>query len=110
MTTADEADKKARLERAREAALFRYSLVQELSAAGFTAAERGRRARELAGRVHDGPGGRPAKVSRGTLDRWRRAYEAGGFDALVPSQRQPSPRRVPGRHRATTMTAVCGPS
>jgi putative transposase len=92
VTTADEADKKARLERAREAALFRYSLVQELSAAGITAAERGRRARELAGRVHDGPGGRPARVSRGTLDRWRRAYEAGGFDALVPSPRQPCPR------------------
>ena len=32
------------------------------------------------------------RVSRGTLDRWRRAYEAGGFDALVPSPRQPAPR------------------
>jgi putative transposase len=92
VTTADEADKKARLERAREAGLFRYSLVQELAGAGLSPAERGRRARELAGRVHDGPGGRPARVSRGTLDRWRRAYEAGGFDALVPSPRQPSPR------------------
>ena len=44
MTTLDEADKKARLERAREAGLFRYSLVQELAEAGITAAERGRRA------------------------------------------------------------------
>ena len=59
MTTVDEADKKARLERARETGLFRYSLVQELAEAGLTAAERGRRARELAGRVHDGPGGQP---------------------------------------------------
>ena len=92
MTTLDEADRKARLERAREAGLFRYSLVQELAEAGITAAERGRRARELAGRVHDGPGGQPVRVSRGTLDRWRRAYEAGGFDALVPSPRQPAPR------------------
>ena len=92
MTTLDEADKKARLERAREAGLFRYSLVQELAGAGITAAERGRRARELAGRVHDGPGGQPVRVSRGTLDRWRRAYEAGGFDALVPCPRQPAPR------------------
>ena len=92
MTTVDEADKKARLERAREAALFRYSLVQELAGAGLTSAERGRRARDLAGRVHDGPGGRPVRVSRGTLDRWRRAYEAGGFDALVPSPRQCQPR------------------
>jgi putative transposase len=92
VTTLDEADKKARLERAREAGLFRYSLVQELSEAGSTSAERGRRARELAGRAHDGPGGRPVRVSRGTLDRWRRVYEAGGFDALVPSPRQCQPR------------------
>jgi putative transposase len=95
MTTADEADRKARLERARETGLFRYSLVQELAEPGLGPAERGRRARELAGRVHDGPGGRPAAVSRGTLDRWRRVYEAGGFDALVPSPRQPSPRTPP---------------
>ncbi len=92
MTTLDEADRKARLERARETGLFRYSLVQELAEAGITAAERGRRARELAGRAHDGPGGQPVTVSRGTLDRWRRLYEAGGFDALVPCPRQPAPR------------------
>jgi putative transposase len=92
VTTLDEADKKARLERAREAGLFRYSLVQELAEAGITAAERGRRVRELAGRVHDGPGGQAVRVSRGTLDRWRRAYESGGFDALVPSPRQCQPR------------------
>jgi putative transposase len=92
VATLDEADRKARLERARETGLFRYSLVQELTGPGLTAAERGRQARELAGRVHDGPGGQPVTVSRGTLDRWRRAYEAGGFDALVPSPRQPSPR------------------
>ena len=39
MTTADEADKKARLERARETGLFRYSLVQELAEAGLSPAE-----------------------------------------------------------------------
>lgn len=92
VTTLDETDRKARLERARETGLFRYSLVQELAEAGITAAERGRRARELARRAHDGPGGRPVSVSRGTLDRWRRVYESGGFDALVPSLRQCQPR------------------
>ncbi len=92
MATADEQDKKARLERARAAGLFRYSLVQELIEPGITAAERGRRARVLAGRVHDGPGGQPVTVSCPTLRRWRRAYEEGGFDALVPSPRQASPR------------------
>jgi len=92
VTTADEADQKARLERAREAGLFRYSLVQELAEPGLSMAERGWRARELAGRVHEGPGGRRVTVSYSTLTRWRRLYEAGGFDALVPSPRQPSPR------------------
>jgi putative transposase len=92
VATLGEADRKAKLERARETGLFRYSLVQELTGPGLTAAERGRQARELAGRIHDGSGGQPVTVSRGTLDRWRRAYEAGGFDALVPSLRQPAPR------------------
>jgi putative transposase len=92
VATADEADKKARLERAREAGLFRYSLVQELLEPGLSQAERGWRARELAGRVHEGPGGRRVTVSYSTLTRWRRRYEEGGFDALVPSPRQPAPR------------------
>jgi putative transposase len=46
----------------------------------------------MAGRAHEGPGGRRATVSYSTLTRWRRLYEAGGFDALVPSPRQPAPR------------------
>jgi putative transposase len=92
MTTLDEADKKARLERAREAGLFRYSLVQELTEAGLSQSERGWRGRELAARVHEGPGGRRVTVSYSTLTRWRRRYEEGGFDALVPSPRQPAPR------------------
>jgi putative transposase len=92
VTTLDEADKKARLEAARETGLFRYSLVQELLEPGISPAERGRRARELAGRAHDGPGGQAVTVSYPTLGRWRRLYEGGGFDALVPSPRQCTPR------------------
>ena len=80
------------MERARETGLFRYSLVQELLEPGLSQAERGWRARELAGRVHEGPGGRRVTVSYATLTRWRRRYEEGGFDALVPSPRQPAPR------------------
>ena len=77
MTTADEADQRKRVERARETGLFRYSLVQELLEPGLSQAERGWRARELAGRAHEGPGGRRATVSYSTLTRWRRLYEAG---------------------------------
>ena len=80
------------MERARETGLFRYSLVQELLEPGLSQAERGWRAREMAGRAHEGPGGRRATVSYSTLTRWRRLYESGGFDALVPSPRQPAPR------------------
>ena len=46
----------------------------------------------MAARVHEGPGGRRVTVSYSTLTRWRRAYQEGGFDALVPSPRQPAPR------------------
>jgi putative transposase len=88
----EETERKARLDQARAAGLFRYSLVQEIAEPGLSAAQRGRRARELSGRVHDGPGGRQVTVSYPTLTRWRRAYEAGGFDALVPSPRQCAPR------------------
>jgi putative transposase len=42
--------------------------------------------------VHDGPGGQAVTVSVQTLGRWRRLYESGGFDALVPSPRQCQPR------------------
>lgn len=92
MTTQDEAEQRARLERARAVGLFRYSLVQELTVEGMTAAQRGRRARELAAAGHQGPGGAAVRVTRHTLDRWRRQYEAGGFDALVPAPRQCAPR------------------
>jgi putative transposase len=92
VATADEADQKARVERARETGLFRYSLVQELAEPGLSLAERGWRAREMAARVHEGPGGRRVTVSYATLTRWRRAYEEGGSGALVPSPRQPAPR------------------
>jgi transposase InsO family protein len=96
VVTADEQDRKARAVRARETGLFRYSLVQELTEPGITAAERGRRARSMAGRAHEGPGGQQVRVSAPTLRRWRRAYEEGGFDALVPSPRQPCPRTPAG--------------
>ena len=56
MTTQHETDERRRLERAREIALFRYSLIQEVISAQLTAAQRGRRVRELAAMPHPGPG------------------------------------------------------
>ena len=84
--------KKSRAERAREVALYRYSLVRPLSDPGLTAAERGRLVRELAAQVHLGPWGEPVTVSRASLDRWIRALRVGGIDALVPAEHHPAAR------------------
>ena len=95
MTTEQETDERRRLERAREIALFRYSLIQEVISTHLTAAQRGRRVRELAAAIHDGPGGQQVRVSYQSINRWKRDYLAGGFEALVPAPRQASPR-TPG--------------
>jgi putative transposase len=95
VTTAGETDQRRRLERAREIALFRYSLIQEVISPDLTAAQRGRRVRELAAATHAGPGGTGVRVSYQSINRWKRDYLAGGFEALVPSPRQASPR-TPG--------------
>jgi putative transposase len=92
VTTAEEADQRRRLERAREIALFRYSLIQEVISPHLTAAQRGRRVRALAAVPHPGPGGAEVRVSYQSINRWKRDYLGGGFEALVPAPRQASPR------------------
>ena len=82
----------ARAERARAIGLFRYQLIREAADPGLSSRARGRLVREIAAREHLHPGGRPVRVSRDTLDRWIRAWRSGGFDALVPSARQSTPR------------------
>ncbi|MDQ2729309.1 MAG: DDE-type integrase/transposase/recombinase [Actinomycetota bacterium] len=78
----------------RDIALFRYSLVREASDGRLSGAERGSLVRELAGTDHAGPAGEAVRVGRSTLDRWVRAYRAGGFDALVPAPRARVVRRT----------------
>jgi putative transposase len=92
VTTQQETGERRRLERAREIALFRYSLIQDVISPHLTAAQRGRRVRELAAMTHRGPDSTEVQVSYQTINRWKRDYLAGGFDALVPSPRQASPR------------------
>jgi putative transposase len=79
----------ARRVRAREVGLFRYGLISDALDAGLSTKQRGRLVRAVAARTHPGPFGTPVRVSRASLDRWMRAYRAGGFAALVPA-----PRRV----------------
>lgn len=80
--------KPSRASRAREIALYRYALIRPLADPGLSPSERGKLARELAAAVHVGPFGEPVTISRASLDRWIRAWRAGGFDALVPTERQ----------------------
>jgi putative transposase len=44
---------------------------------------------------HPGPDGREVRVSYQSINRWKRAYLGGGFEALVPAPRQVTPR-TPG--------------
>lgn len=75
----------------REVALFRYSLVREPADLSLTTGQRGRLVRALAAVEHTGPHGRRVRVSRKTIDRWIRAYRAGGFEGLAPTARTGEP-------------------
>jgi transposase InsO family protein len=74
-----------------DVALFRYRLIGPALEEGLTAKQRGRVVRGIAGKVHAGPGERGVQVSRKTIDRWIRAWRAGGFEALLPSERKCEP-------------------
>jgi putative transposase len=68
-------------------ALFRYSLIREAADPALSKRERGALVRALAAREHLGPDGARIRPSRNTIDRWIRAWRAGGFAALVPDPR-----------------------
>jgi putative transposase len=48
--------------------------------------------RQLAAAIHSGPGGQQVRVSYQSINRWKRAYLDGGFEAPVPAPRQATPR------------------
>ena len=83
-------------DRHRDVALFRYSLIREAADAALTKAERGALVRALARREHLGPDGSRVQISRNTIDRWIRAWRAGGFEALVPVPRVEGPKTPAG--------------
>ena len=87
MTAADDEETR-RAERSRAVALFRYSLIREAADPALLTRRRGGLVCVLAAREHAGPFGEPVRVSRPSLDRWIRAWRAGGFDALMPPARQ----------------------
>ena len=68
-------------------ALFRYAVIAEVLNPKLTPAERGWLVRELARQPHETPDGQTVTVSRGTIDRWVRAYRERGLDGLRPARR-----------------------
>jgi len=70
-----------------EIALHRWAVIAEAAGARLTAGERGALARQIAARDHQHPDGSRRRYSRGTIDRWIRAWRAGGLGALKPSPR-----------------------
>jgi putative transposase len=70
-----------------QVALHRWAVIAEAAAAGLKAAERGPLVRQIAARPHAHPDGSSRRYSRGTVDRWIRAWRSGGLEALRPSPR-----------------------
>src|SRR6266704_2531624 len=68
-------------------ALHRWAVIAEAANDRLTAAERGALARQIAARAHTHPDGSARRYSRGTIDRWLRAWRAGGLEALKPAPR-----------------------
>lgn len=92
MVSAEEKDHAARRAKAQAVALFRYTLIREAADAAIGPRQRGKMVSQIVAATHRGPFGEPVRVSRASVDRWIRAWRAGGFEALIPPARQVSPR------------------
>jgi putative transposase len=68
-------------------ALHRWAVIAEATNDRLTPAERGAVVRQIAARTHAHPDGSERRYSRGTIDRWVRAWRSGGLEALKPVQR-----------------------
>jgi putative transposase len=70
-----------------QVALHRWAVIAEATADRLSPAERGAAVRAIAARSHTHPDGTARRYARGTIDRWIRAWRAGGLEALEPSRR-----------------------
>jgi putative transposase len=70
-----------------QVALHRWAVIAEATADRLGPAERGALVRVIATRAHTHPDGSSRRYSRGTIDRWIRAWRAGGLEGLRPSSR-----------------------
>ncbi len=70
-----------------QVALHRWAVIAEATSDRLTPSERGVIVRDIAARTHAHPDGSQHRYSRGTIDRWIRAWRSGGLEALKPTQR-----------------------
>src|SRR5215467_6344774 len=70
-----------------QVALHRWAVIAEAADQKLTARERGALVRQIAARAHAHPDGSSRVYSRGTIDRWLRAWRKGGLEALKPGER-----------------------
>ena len=68
-------------------ALHRWAVIAEAAGDRLGPGERGALVRQIAGRAYAHPDGSSRTYSRGTIDRWLRAWRKGGLEALKPSPR-----------------------
>lgn len=85
-------------------ALHRFSVIAEATNPRLSPAERGALVRELASRAHLLADGSARTYSRGTLDRWIRAWRAHGLEGLRPARR--SDAGVVRRHASLAAEAA----
>jgi putative transposase len=78
--------------RADRIAMWRWGVIRDAIDPGLTAKQRGQVVRALAAQARPGPNGGTVVVSRESVDRWLRAWRAGGLMGLRPSGHQSSPR------------------
>jgi transposase len=69
-------------------ALMRYSVLAQVEALLLSGSSPTYAVREVAGRTHTYPDGRPVQVSVRTIQRWRALWATGGIEALTPVSRK----------------------
>ncbi len=69
-------------------ALLRYSVLAQVETLVLSGSPPSDAVREVAGRQHAYPDGRPVQMSVRTLQRWRTAYATGDIEALAPKSRK----------------------
>src|SRR5260370_17221065 len=84
-----------RRERARQEGIWRYLTIQDAADPALTGRQRGAVVRRIVTETATDGFGNPRRVSRPTVERWLRAYPAGGLAPLPPPPPQGPPRAPP---------------